>query len=680
MICSERELGLGDEHDGILVLEADAPVGVDFSDYVELPDVVFDLSITPNRPDAMSMIGIARDLGAYFGVPYRRPSLDVATVPGRPSTTVEIADPSGCHRFTGREVTDVEVGPSPLWMRRRLKAAGMRPISNAVDVTNYVMLELGHPLHAFDADRIAGDHLVVRRATEGEKLVTLDDVERTLTSDDLVIADANGPTSMAGTMGGATSEVGGDTTRIFMEAATWDPPTIMWMSRRHLLPSEASKRFERGVDPAIPLDASTRACKLLVEIGGGTLAEEVLDVVAVEPVQVSVALTVRDVERTLGQGFDAQRIATLLGSIDMIVEGADPMMVSVPTFRPDITRPIDLIEELARLAGFDSFGESVPTGTAGGLSLEQRRTRALRSALLGAGLSQAVHLSFMGGDDLDAFAYPAEHDARRVVTVLNPLREEESKLRTSLLPGLLSSLRYNRAHGARSVALFETGKVFFARPDDADPRIPDQPDRVAFAIAGRFGPTELDGTARPADVYTATALWNLMATRLQIADAVLRPGAHPGFHPGRCAEVVLGDRVIGVVGEIHPKTASAYELEGRVAAGELDLGPISAAAPTPLLATPSTFPPVEFDLAFLVDSGVKASDLLSATRRAGGAMVVSGRVFDEYTGREDGRKSLAIRYEVRAPDRTLTIEDVTPIRRAMVEVAVAEGAELRGEV
>jgi phenylalanyl-tRNA synthetase beta chain len=680
MICSERELGLGDDHAGILVLESDAPIGVDFTEYVELPDVVFDLAITPNRPDAMSMIGIARDLGAFYGVPYRMPSLEIATVTGSPSTTVSIEDPSGCLRFTGREVRDMAVGPSPLWMRRRLRAAGMRPISNAVDVTNYVMLELGHPLHAFDSDRIAGDRLVVRRAAAGEKLVTLDAVERTLVTDDLVIADDSGPTSMAGTMGGASSEVGDTTRRVFMEAATWDPPTIMWMSRRHALPSEASRRFERGVDPMLPMTASTRACKLLVEIGGGELLDGALDVVAVEPRTNELSLPVSEVARTLGEGFDGERIARLLSSIDMVVSGSDPLEVKVPSFRVDITRPIDLVEEVARLAGYDSFGDTVPTGPAGGLTVEQRRTRALRAALRGAGLSQAVHLSFIGADDLDAFAYPADHEARSVVTVLNPLREEESKLRTSLLPALLASLRYNQAHGSRSVALFETGKVFFARPDDGDPRIPDQPDRVAFAISGRFGPVELDGSARAADVFTATAVCRVMARSLQRSDVTLRPAARPGFHPGRCAEVLLGGVVVGVVGEIHPSTAAVYDLGGRVAAGELDLVPLVAASPRPLLVTPSIFPPVEYDLAFLVAGEVSAARLVDVTMAAGGEVVVSARVFDEYTGRDDGRKSLAVRYELRALDRTLTSEEVAPIRRSMVEAAAAIGAELRGEL
>jgi phenylalanyl-tRNA synthetase beta chain len=680
MICSERELGLGDDHEGILVLEPGAPVGEDFTNYVELPDVVFDLSITPNRPDAMSMLGVARELSAYFEVPYRGPEATESTVPGFPATSVAIEDPSGCLRFTAREIRDVTVSRSPLWMRRRLRAAGVRPISNAVDVTNYVMMELGHPLHAFDADRIAGDRLVVRRARAGETLVTLDDVERRLDVEDLVIVDDSGPTSMSGTMGGAASEVRADSRRILMEAATWDPPTIMWMSRRHNLTSEASKRFERGVDPSLPMRAATRASQLLVEIAGGSLLEGVIDVVARETPPKRIDLGLREVERTLGPGFDSGRVTDLLRRIGLEVSGSDPLGVVVPTYRPDLTRPIDLVEELARLAGYDSFGDTLPTGRAGGLTPEQKRTRSLRAALVGAGLSQAVNLSFMGVEDLDALGIPATDPARRVVTVKNPLRDEESKLRTTLVPGLLHAARYNVAHGAGSVALFETGKVFFAEPDSDDARIPSQPDRLAFVLVGGFGDVGLDGASRPVDLYTGTAVWRVVAARLGLSSWGLRPGDSPGFHPGRCAWVEWGGRRLGTVGELHPKAAGAFELPGRVVIAEFDLAPLVARVDPALLRTPSTFPPLEFDLAFLVDRSVAAARLLEVTSAAGGDLVAAARVFDEYSGRSDGRKSIAIRYEVRAADRTLTNEEVAPIQRAMVQAAAGVGAELRGHL
>jgi phenylalanyl-tRNA synthetase beta chain len=300
--------------------------------------------------------------------------------------------------------------------------------------------------------------------------------------------------------------------------------------------------------------------------------------------------------------------------------------------------------------------------------------------LAGAGLSQAVNLSFMSREDLDALGYPPEHAARGVVTVKNPLREEEANLRTTLVAGLLRSARYNVAHGADSVALFETGKVFFNRPDPDDPRIPDQPDRLGFVLVGGFGPVALDGRSRPVDVFVATAVWRLVADRLGLTNWSLHPTPTAGFHPGRCAEVHLGGTAIGSVGELHPKAAQAFELPGRVVVGELELGALVGPVAAALLRTPSTFPPVEFDLAFLVDRDVPATRLLAVTVGAGSDLVASARVFDEYSGRSDGRKSLAIRYELRAPDRTLTNEEVAPIQRAMVDAAASVGAELRGRL
>ncbi len=678
MICSERELEIGEDAAGILVLDAAAPVGADFAEYVDLPDVVFDLSITPNRPDAMSMMGIARELSAYFDVPYEMVEPELPTAPGTPSTTVAIEDPTGCLRFTGREIQNLEIGPSPFWMRQRLRVAGVRAISNAVDVTNYVMLELGHPLHAFDADRIEGDHLVIRRAESGEQMTTLDDVKRTLTEEDLVICDATGPISLAGTMGGATSEVSDVTSRVFLEAATWDPPTIMWMSRRHGLRSEASSRFERGVDPRLPLRASSRAAQLLADMSGGTILDGVVDEIAVPIVEHTLELPLSLVTRTLGIDFPVEDVPRLLEKLELGVSGDDPLVIDVPTFRPDLERAIDLVEEVARLHGFDRFDESLPRGSGSGLTDEQQRERRLRAALTGAGMHQAVHLSFMDPDDLDLFGYPAQHRARSIVTVRNPLREEEGALRTTLLPGLLASLRYNASHGASHGGLFETGRVFFGEPDPADPRIPSQPSRLGFAMFGVSGGLELGGSGRSTDVYTATAVARLVAEVLDL-DVILRSTAHPGFHPGRCAEVVVGDNVVGHVGEVHPTVAKHYDLEGRVAAGELDLPALVASSERPQMETPSVFPRSEFDLAFVIDRDTPATDLLEATVGAAGGLVESAVVFDEYRGLEDGRKSLAIHYVLRAPDRTLSGDEVAPIRTAMIESAAASGAVLRGK-
>ena len=679
MILSERELGLGEDHAGILVLDADAPLGVEFTELVALPDVIFDLEITSNRPDAMSMIGIARELAAYYDIPYKMPPVDPPTSEAGTKVKVRIEDPTGCYRFVARELRGARVGPSPFWMRQRLRAAGIRPISNVVDVTNYVMVELGQPLHAFDLDKVSGESIVVRRARAGEKLVTLDGVERTLISDDLLVADAAKASGLAGTMGGQESEVSATTTNVLIEAAAWDPPTILYMSRRHGLRSEASGRFERGVDPNLAPEAAARAARLMVELTGGTTPDTYIDEITrvFSPAQIDLPLS--EVTRILGNDVPMTEVARLLKRLHLRVEGSDLLSVTVPTYRPDLTRPVDLVEEVARLWGFDKFAETVPTGPGGGWTIEQKRHRTVRRVLTGAGLSQAVNLAFLGAGDLEAFAYPADHEGRQTISVKNPLNDELSSLRTSLLPGLLRSLRYNVARDLPDVALFEIGRVFHNRVWTEDSRVPDQPDRVAFAVVGGFGPRELDGSARPADVSIATAIWRLLGDGLNLAYELKR-AAHPGFHPGRTADVFLMGARIGQVGEIHPLTAKAYDLDGRVAAGELDLALMIAPVEDWQLAEPSVYPPVQFDLAFEVEESLAAGNLLRATAQARPDEFESARVFDEYRGPnlQPGRKSLAVRYVLRAKDRTLTTEEAASIRNDLIAAAGEIGAILRG--
>ncbi|MGH8874376.1 MAG: phenylalanine--tRNA ligase subunit beta, partial [Acidimicrobiia bacterium] len=684
MICSARELELGEDHAGIMVLEPGLRLGSDFAEYLPFPDVVFDLSITPNRPDAMSVQGLARELGAYFRLPVRMPATAVEEAAEVTAVRVEIADPGGCYRFVAREVAGVSVGPSPLSMQIRLRAAGIRPINNVVDVSNYVMVELGQPIHMFDLDRLAEERIVVRRAGPGERLRTLDGVDRELTPDDLVVADARRPEGLAGTMGGDASEVSSSTTRVLIEAAAWDPPTIMFMSRRHGLRSEASARFERGVDPSLPPVAAARAARLLLEVAGGRALAGAQDEVAVPKEPWTVELPLRTVARTLGERFDAPLVAELLGRLHLRVEGDDPLRVTVPTFRPDLTRPADLVEEVGRLYGIDRFPETLPTGKGGGWSTDQRRLRLLRSLLTGVGLSEAVSLSFLDPDDLDRLGLPVDDPRRRVVRVKNPLRDEESLLRTTLLPGLLRSAHHNISHDQEDVALFEVGKVVLDQKDDTDPRIPAQPDRLGFVLVGRFGSSDLGLVARPVDVFSATALWRLLVHRLDLGAYRLQPMALPGLHPGRAARVLLGgaqegwsgragaaDLPVGWLGELHPAAARAFELPGRVTVGELELAPLVAAPPLWQFSEPSPFPPVSFDLSFEVEDSLPASDLVAATASAAGGLLEDVEVFDEFAGESlpAGRKALAIRYTLRAPDRTLTNEEAAPVRLAIIEAA-----------
>ncbi len=677
MICSERELGLGDDHAGILVLDGSPEIGVPFADLVELPDVVFDLEITPNRPDALSLLGIARDLGAWFEVDHRVPPLPLETVPGSTPVTIEVEDATGCRRFTAREIAGVEVGRSPLRMRHRLQKVGVRSISNVVDVTNYVMFELGHPLHAFDADSIAGDRLTVRRAAEGEKLETLDHVNRSLSTDDLIIYDAEGPTSMSGTMGGARSEVSGETTRVLMEAASWDPPTIMHMWRRHDLRSEAATRFERGVDPNLADIANQRASALAASLTGGHVLEGAVDVITHPADPWVVELSLDEVSRLLGDGFEADHVVGILERLGLEVSGTSPMKVRVPTFRPDLTRPADLVEEIARVHGFDKFEATLPTGPAGGLTPEQTRLRRLSLTLTGLGLDQASNLPFVGVDDLRGVGM--ETDGSDLLTVKNPLREEESKLRPTLLPGLLNAIRYNQSHGVSSVALYETGVVFSATPDAAEPRLPAQPERVAWAAVGQMGIRSLEREASRADGAASIAVFRALAKALDV-DAQIVPGTHPGFHPGRTAAIEISGRVIGHVGELSPASARAFDISGRVAVAELELAPLIAPVPARLAHTPSVYPPVDFDLSFLVPADMTAARLVSVTSDATDGLVEEANVFDVFTGGSVGEseKALAIRYRLRASDRTLEQKEIGAVRDRMIAAAAEIGARLRG--
>jgi len=507
--------------------------------------------------------------------------------------------------------------------------------------------------------------------------VTLDGVERALTPDDLIIYDDDGPSSMSGTMGGARSEVSDATTRVLMEAASWDPPTIMYMSRRHDLRSEASTRFERGVDPNLADIANQRACAMVGALTGGEILDGAVDVISTPTFPAIVDLRLSDVERLLGSGFTVAAVSAILTRLGMEVEGSDPMVVTIPTYRPDVTRPADLIEEVARIHGLDNFEATLPSGLSGGLTPEQHRQRILQTSLTGAGLHQAVNLPFVSVEDLAHLG--SELATSELLTVKNPLRDEESKLRPTMLPGLLNAIRYNLSYGLGSVGLFEIGKVFSSVPDEEDPRLPAQPDRVAWAVVGDVGTHTLGGTFLKADGAVSLALWRRLAKSLGLRDIEVRPSSAPGFHPGRTAEILLAGVPVGHVGELSPRTGRAFEISNRVAVAELDLAPLLRPVSPVEAKTPSLFPFIEFDLSFLVDESQNVSDLLAAMRVAGGELVERELVFDEFVSSDLGeKKAVAIRYRLRASDRTLTNDDAGPIRRTMIEAAQKTGAVLRG--
>jgi phenylalanyl-tRNA synthetase beta chain len=679
MICSEAELEVGEDAAGIMVLDTDYPdaadrVGEEFIELLPPNDVVFDVSITPNRPDCMSVYGLARELAAFYDISLAEPDLELPG--GDAATSVTIVDDVACPRFVGREVHGIKVGPSPHRIRARLAAAGVRPISNVVDASNYAMMEFGHPTHAFDIDRL-GATVVVRRAEQDEAITTLDGLERTLDASDIVVADAERPVAIAGVMGGADTEVTDETQNVLIEAAYWDPPSVLMTSKRLGLRSEASARFERGMDPEFCRLAADRVAQILVETAGGTVAGVVDEYPAPQAPRV-VELHMSEIERLLGIRLEADAAGALLVRLGFTSTVADPLIVDVPTRRPDVHRPADLIEEIARLYGFDNIPGRLRFGDGLGLPVREQRLRTLRSVMAGAGYHEGFSFSFIGAADLDALHLPEDDPARTGITVVNPLREEEGVMRTTLLPGLLKAASSNLAKRVDDVRIFEIGKVFLP----GEGVLPEQPDHLGFVAAGEATPS-WDGGARGYDVYDATGLWEAIARSMRLEGTELRATERAPFHPGRAAEIVHNGVVIGIVGEIHPAVAAAHRIEGRVIAGEVEADPIVAERELWRFEIPSSYPPQVFDLAFELDSSVPAATVLAAIDAVGQGMVEKRSIFDVYEGDPipDGRKSVAINLTVRAADRTLSDEDVAPIRRAIVEsVETATGGTLRGSV
>jgi len=679
MICSESELEVGEDAAGIMVLDDDYPeageqLGEDFALLLPKDDVVFDVSITPNRPDCMSVYGLARELAAFYDIPLVEPNLEIPG--GEASTSVTIIDSVACPRFVGREVRGISVGTSPHQIRARLVAAGVRPISNVVDASNYAMMEFGHPTHAFDLDRL-GDTVVIRRASHDEPVTTLDDVERTLDASDIVVANGEKPVAIAGVMGGADTEVTDETANVLIEAAYWNPPSVLMTSKRLGLRSEASARFERGMDPEFCKLAADRVAQILVTTAGGTVGG-VVDEYPVQSAPRLIELHLSEIERLLGIRLDARAAAGLLARFGFGVSGGDPLTIEVPTRRPDVLRPADLIEEIARLYGYDNIPGRLRFGNGLGLPDRDRRLRVVRSVMTGVGYHEIFSFSFIGSADLDVLHLPHDDPARTGITVVNPLHEEEGVMRTTLLPGLLKAASSNLGKRVEDVRLFEFGKVFLP----GEGVLPDQPDRLGFVAAGR-AERRWDADARGYDVYDATGLWDLIAQSMRLEGVELRSTDRAPFHPGRAAEIVHDGAVIGIVGEVHPAVADAHGLDGRVIAGEVEVDPLVTEPEAWQFVVPSSYPPQVFDLAFELDAAVPARALLAAVDAAGGGMVEKRVVFDVYEGEPipAGRKSIAINLTIRSPDRTLSDEDVAPVRKAIVEaVQTATGGTLRGLV
>jgi len=687
MILAESELDIGTAHDGIMVLDGALAAGTPLGDVLPITTEVLELEITPNRPDCLGLYGVAREVHATTGAPLAPPPW--ADDPGSPGDVdgveVVVEVPDLCPRFTARVFEDVTIAESPPWLKARLMAAGQRPISNVVDITNYAMLLTGQPLHAFDLDRVAGGRLVVRAARAGETIDTLDGQTRTLEAGEIVIDDADGPTSLAGVMGGARSEVGDGTTRVLMEVAAWHAPTIQRTSTRLGLRSEASGRFEKGLSVEQAMEAQAVAARLMVELCGARIVPGTVDVGGPGPDPDPLTLRTERVERLLGTPVDPDRQAEILGSLDFAVthlKGSDPFMfaVSVPHFRRrDVTREVDLVEEVARIDGVDRLPATLPSrrGASGRLTCAQLARRRAEDVLVGRGLHEMVGWSFTEPAVADRLRLPDDDPRRRMVRVENPMSEAESHLRTTLLGSLLDVARRNVSRGLADVALFESGPIYL----DQGEGLPLERHVLGAILLGRTAPSSWrTGEAPVWDLFAAKGLVGaLLDTLRRTGWDVRRPG-HPFLHPGRSARVfVPGDVEVGWVGELHPLVARAWDLDGPVAAFELDLGALTCTS-VPQYRDFTTFPAVRQDLALAVGDAVPSAEILAAIRDAGGRLLESAEVFDVFRGAQDGegRVSLAVRLAFRAPDRTLTDEETGALVDRMLARLADLGAERRG--
>ena len=697
MVCSEKELGLSDEHEGIMVLPDDAPIGVPLKEY--LGDDVIEFEITPNLVHAFSIYGIARELAAIVNTPLGQPQLaDLDDVP-RSARLVEIADVELCSRYVGVVIENVRVAPSPEWLQARLRLAGLRPINTIVDLTNYVMVELGQPMHAFDAGCLAGGRVVVRLPLPGERLTTLDHVERELGPDMLVIADAERAVGLAGVMGGEQSEVSDATTTVLLEAASFDSRSVRRTARALKLPSEASARFQRGVDPNLAFSAARRFVALLRELAPNARVRELADVYPRPRERRELLFPYGEVRRLLGMEIPLATGVDILARLDfeprVVEDGAAPVVaVSVPTYRADVSLAADLVEEVARVNGYDALPETLPLGRATPVTRDPARLvdRVAQDALVDASLQQVITYSMIGEADLLALTpsreaipnllggYPKpEADYVRAV---NPLRADWELMRPTLIPSLLKTVAENRKHADR-VAIFETARVY--QPLGLN-ELPDERRAVAIALCGAREPASwwhAPSAADTLDFYDVKGVIEILLERLGRAQgAEFLSVEHPSLHPGRAAAVTLGGVQIGVLGELHPRVAGNFGVEDRVAVAEIDLEPFAATLLESWEAQPvSRFQPTRQDFAVVVDEATSAEDVRQAIIAGARPLANEALLFDIYRGSgvPEGKKSLAFAVTFSARDRQLAEHEIGRLRaRVEKELAKRVQGTLRG--
>ena len=688
MLLSGLELGINENAEGLLLLDDDAMEGQELAEALGFPDTVIDLDITPNRPDCLSMLGIAREIAALTGAILRYPRFELREGEVRADSLVkvDIEDADLCSRYVARIIDDLELGESPWWMQRRLQAAGVRPISNVVDITNYVMLEYGQPLHAFDYDLVDEGHIIVRRAAPDDRLTTLDGIKRELSSDDLLICDPSGAIALAGVMGGEHTEVHAGTRRVLLESAHFNAANIMRTSRMQELSSEASYRFERGVDPRGCAEAAARAACFVHELAGGVIAAGDVDEVArrIDPLELE--LRVKRTAGLIGAPIGAETAAELLESIDILVgdreerDDEQVFKVTVPTFRPDLEREIDLVEEVARLYGYAEIESTLPktSHNIGFLTREQRLRRRIRQVMNGLGLDEAVTMAFISPAWIDLLDPGREYVPTEMLSVRNPVSEETSAMRTTLLPGLLEVLRFNLNRRNMDIFVFEMGRVFIHREGE---KLPHEILRLGCAMVGDWMPMQWDTAPCKVDFYSIKGVFEGLASSLHVPDWSLQRVELPFLHPSQACFIKVGEEDIGYLGLVHPRIAAEAELPEGTVLMELDVDKLlSSARDITRYEEIPRFPSISLDIAVVVDEEVDSSRVEEVIRRAGGGLLREINLFDLYRGEQvgEGKKSLAYALTFYAMDRTLKDEEAGSALDAIVAALWEElGVKLR---
>ncbi len=673
MLCSGRELGLSEDHSGILELERDAPLGGDLARYLELEETVFDIAITPNRGDCLSILGLAREVSALFGAKLKTRRPKAPGVGDGEGVDIEIHAPDLCRRYAGLPMGAIGIGTSPMWLRRRLELCGMRAVNNVVDVTNYVMLELGQPLHAFDLDKIQAGKIIVRRAGDDRQFVTLDNVRRDLNPADLLIADAARPLAIAGVMGGLDSEVSADSSRILLESAYFEPMTVARTARRLGLRSEASYRFERGVDRAGQVTAISRAAELIRKYAGGRELAPIRDVEPEPATHREIDLDVRRVAALLGVALPRAEIRRRLISIGAAVHGTgkDRLGVIPPPFRPDLNEAADLAEEIGRLHGFEEVADQLPERPARIISADPARlfTARTRETMLGCGLTEIRTIAFIAPEENRRF--PGLDEGAPVV-VANPLSAELGEMRRSLLPGLMAALRFNLNRQAVAFHAFEIAKTFDLHGDVAG-----EGRRLAGLSYGDFVIASVGQAAIEAGFFTIKGILETWFRGLGILDQVaftaIEPGRAPYLHPGKSAAVTLAGQAIGVAGELHPQEALRLELGKACALFELDFAALAGYQRlAKAIEPPARFPAVRRDLALLLDRAVPAATVIDTIAQTKVPLLESIELFDVYTGEgiAPDKKSVALSLRYRSKERTLTDEEVNRAHESLVRIVL----------